>query len=72
MRAFFAKYRARAGWFLLICLTGYAVAEPSLPAALAERRVPLFYGRRPPRAGIARGGPAGDRIPAAAKKTPKG
>jgi len=25
MRAFFAKYRARAGWLLLICLTGYAV-----------------------------------------------
>jgi hypothetical protein len=25
MRAFFAKYRAKAGWFLLICLTGYAV-----------------------------------------------
>ncbi|MBU2251947.1 MAG: hypothetical protein KKI04_00680 [Proteobacteria bacterium] len=25
MRAFFAKYRARAGWFLLVCLTGYAV-----------------------------------------------
>ena len=25
MRAFFAKYRATAGWFLLICLTGYAV-----------------------------------------------
>ena len=25
MRAFFAKYRVKAGWFLLICLTGYAV-----------------------------------------------
>jgi hypothetical protein len=25
MRAFFAKYRAKTGWLLLICLTGYAV-----------------------------------------------